>query len=50
VRAIHPSLTLAGQGKRYVLQDVTVGSCGGTAAGDDRPTEEVAFYYSKIAF
>ena len=21
-----------------------------TAAGDDRPTEEVAFYYNKIAF
>jgi len=46
----YPSLTLAGGGKRYHLQDVTVASCGGSAAMDDRPTEEVAFYYNKISF
>ena len=32
-----------------ILQDVAVASCGRSAA-DDRPTEEVAFYYNKIAF
>lgn len=47
VGARYPSLELAGGGKTYRLQDVTVAACGGTSA-DDRPTEEVAFYYNRI--
>jgi len=46
-----PSLEIGGGGQSYVLQDVTVASCGSASgAADDRPTEEVAFYYNKIAF
>ena len=37
-------------GKTYRLQDVTVASCGRSGDADDRPTEEVAFYYNRIAF
>lgn len=50
VGARYPSLELGGGAKRYVLQDVTVASCGGSGDADDRPTEEVAFYYNRIAF
>jgi len=50
VGARYPSLELGGAGKRYVLQDVTVASCGGSRGADDRPTEDIAFYYNKIAF
>lgn len=51
VGAAYPRLELAGRGKSYVLEDVTVGSCGGPAAArDGRPTEEIAFYYNKISF
>ena len=46
VGARYPSLSLAGGAKAYLLEDVTVASCGGDA--DDRPTEEVAFYYNKV--
>lgn len=49
VGARYPSLELGDGAKRYVLQDVSVASCG-RAAADDRPTEEVAFYYNRIAF
>lgn len=43
----YPMLHLAGEdGQAYRLSDVKVASCGGDA--DDRPTEEVAFYYNKI--
>lgn len=48
VGARYPSLELGEGTKRYVLQDVTVASCG--SAADDRPPEEVAFYYNRIAF
>jgi len=44
----YPSIELGDGAKRYVLQDVTVASCGGSRAADDRPTEEVAFYYNKV--
>jgi type VI protein secretion system component Hcp len=44
----YPSLTLNGRGKSYTLHEVTVVSCG-SAAADDRPTEEIAFYYNKIS-
>ncbi len=47
VGAAYPRLELAGGGRRYVLEGVTVASCGHSSA-DDRPTEEVAFYYNKI--
>lgn len=50
VGAHYPTLELGGGGKTYVLQDVTVASCGRSGDADDRPTEEVAFYYNKIAF
>jgi hypothetical protein len=50
VGARYPSLELGGGGKRYVLQDVTVASCGGSRSADGQPTEEVAFYYNRIAF
>lgn len=45
----YPTLELGEGSERYILQDVAVASCGRSAA-DDRPTEEVAFYYNKIAF
>lgn len=49
VGATYPRLELGGSGKRYVLQDVTVASCGRSSGdADDRPTEEVAFYYNKV--
>lgn len=49
VGATYPRLELGGGGKRYVLQDVTVASCGRSSGdADDRPTEEVAFYYNKV--
>jgi len=50
IGAHYPSIELGSGTERHLLQDVTVASCGGTAAGDDRPTEEVAFYYNRIAF
>ena len=51
VGARYPSLELGEAKKSYVLHDVTVASCGSaSSAADDRPTEEVAFYYNKIAF
>lgn len=46
----YPSLELGEGGKTYMLQDVTVASCGRSGDADDRPTEEVAFYYNRIAF
>lgn len=46
----YPSIELNTGAKRHVLQDVVVSSCGGSSAQGDRPTEEVAFYYNKIAF
>ena len=49
VGATYPRLELAGGGKRYVLRDVTVASCGRASGdADDRPTEEVAFYYNAV--
>lgn len=51
VGARYPSLELGdGGGKKYLLQDVTVARCGRSGDADDRPTEEVAFYYNRIAF
>lgn len=44
VGAHYPSLELSDGGQSYQLQDVTVASCG------DGATEEVAFYYNRIAF
>ena len=48
--ARYPSLRLSGGGKTYVLQGVTVTSCGGAsaAAGDGPLTEEVSFAYQSI--
>ena len=46
----YPSLELGDGGKTYRLQDVTVANCGRSGDADDRPTEEVAFYYNKIVF
>lgn len=46
----YPSLELGEGGKTYRLQDVSVASCGRSGDADDRPTEEVAFYYNRIAF
>lgn len=43
----YPLLQLSGDGGTYDLHDVTVASCGGSASA---PTEEVAFYYNRIAF
>lgn len=48
VGAIYPRLELADGGRTYVLEDVRVTSCGSGGDADDRPTEEVAFYYNKI--
>ena len=48
VGASYPRLELAGGGKTYVLEDVTVASCRASGDADDRPTEEVAFYYNRI--
>ena len=45
VGARYPSLRLAEGARAYTLEDVTVASCGDA---DDRPTEEVAFYYNKV--
>jgi hypothetical protein len=45
VGARYPSLRLADGAQAYTLEDVTVASCGDA---DDRPTEEVAFYYNKV--
>lgn len=47
VGARYPTLQLGGATGNYVLQDVTVASCGGTGSTS---TEEVAFYYNRIAF
>jgi len=44
----YPSITLADSVKSHVLHDVSVANCGNAAAG--APTEEVAFYYNRIAF
>jgi type VI protein secretion system component Hcp len=52
VGARYPSLRLSGGGKTYLLQGVTVTSCGGAsaAASDSVPTEEVSFAYQSIKF
>lgn len=50
VGARYPVITLGDGAGSYRLQDVTVASCGRSGDADDRPTEEVAFYYNKIAF
>lgn len=52
VGARYPSLELTGGGKTYVLQGVTVTSCGGgsAAAGDGLLTEEISFAYKSIEF
>ena len=45
----YPRLELTGGGKTHVLEDVRVASCGSASGdADDRPTEEVAFYYNRI--
>ncbi len=44
----YPSITLADGARSHVLHDVSVANCGNAAAG--APTEEVAFYYNRIAF
>lgn len=49
VGARYPALELTEGTKRYMLQDASIASCARGDA-DDRPTEEVAFYYNKIAF
>ena len=48
VGARYPSITLSAGAKSHILHDVSVANCGNSAAG--RPTEEVAFYYNRIAF
>jgi len=48
VGARYPSLALSDGAKSHVLHDVSVADCGNSAAG--APTEEVAFYYNRIAF
>ena len=49
VGARYPQLQLGAGGKLYTLGDVRVASCGRAAGdADDRPTEEVAFYYNKV--
>jgi hypothetical protein len=50
VGARYPVITLGDGTRSYRLQDVTVASCGRSGDADDRPTEEVAFYYNKIVF
>ena len=44
----YPSITLSEGAKSHVLHDVSVANCGNAAAGAS--TEEVAFYYNRIAF
>ena len=45
----YPKLALGGGGQMYELSDAVVTSCGSTRGdADDRPTEEVAFNYSKV--
>ncbi len=47
----YPSLTLAGRGKRYTLQDAIITSCArGTFEGEAAPIEEVSFNYAKIQY
>ncbi|HEX6218425.1 MAG TPA: type VI secretion system tube protein Hcp [Sphingomicrobium sp.] len=49
VGARYPQLQLGAGGRTYTLTGVTVASCGAASGdADDRPTEEVAFYYNKI--
>ena len=49
VGATYPRLELAGGGRRFVLQDVTVASCGGwTGPGDEGPEESITFVYGKL--
>lgn len=43
--ARYPSLTLAGRGKSYELQDVQVADCGGNVSG---PEEAITFVYGKV--
>lgn len=52
VGARYPSLQLTGGGKTYVLQGVTVTTCGGSSAGagDGLPSEEISFAYQAIKF
>ena len=45
VGARYPSLELGDGAKRYLLQDVTVSSCG-----DDPHPEEIGFAYKAIKF
>lgn len=45
----YPQLQLGAAGRTYTLVGVTVASCSsGAGDADDRPTEEVAFYYNRI--
>lgn len=50
----YPQLEVGQDGKNYQLHNVHVEGCSKVNAtsgdADDRPTEEVAFYYNKIAF
>lgn len=49
VGARYPSLQLSEGAKTHTLSDVVVASCGAASGdADDRPTEEVAFYYNKV--
>lgn len=45
-----PTMELSDGGKAYRLEGVTVANCGRSRAQADRPTEEVAFTYSRISF
>ena len=44
----YPALELVDGARRHRLEDVTVASCSTSGDADDRPTEEVAFYYNRI--
>lgn len=47
----YPSLTFDDGAAVYRLSDAIVTQCGAASGdADDRPTEEVAFYYNKISF
>lgn len=49
VGAAYPRLELAGGGRRYVLEDVRVASCGRSGGGSDEgPEESITFVYGKL--
>ena len=50
VGARYPTLELSDGGRTYRLVGATVAGCGRSGAEANRPTEEVAFYYTKISF